>query len=192
MKRFLGVFLLVIWAGCTDDATDPGVREPDLTFLRFENPAAIGVRQASFWAVRGENRRLELEYTTGAEFLEFEVRANSLLRRADGTLFQDGDSVQITITIDTNNRFIFFFEPSGLVFNPIDPAQLEINYQYADDDIDNDGDRDSNDLDLEAALRIWQQEQPGLPWLPMSTVRIDENDLRANVLSFTGFAMASN
>ena len=192
MKRFLGVCLLVIWAGCTDDGIGPGVREPDLTFLRFENPSAIALRQASFWAVRGENRRLEMDYTTGAEFLEFEVRANSLLRRPDGTLFQDGDSVLITVTIDANNRFIFNFEPSGLTFNPLDPAQLEINYQYAHDDIDNDGDVDGNDLNLEAALRIWQQEMPNVPWLPLATIRIDEDDLRANVLGFTGFAMASN
>jgi hypothetical protein len=41
-------------------------------------------------------------------------------------------------------------------------------------------------------LRIWQQERAGLPWVPTLTFRIDEDDLEARVLSFTGFAMASN
>lgn len=192
MKGWRWLFMVMFVAACSDDPADPGVPEPQLTFLRFADPNVLTVRQASFWAVRGEGRRLEMDYANGEEFLDFEIRDNALLRRPNGTLFQDGDSVLITVTVDPNNRFIVYFEPSGLVFNPLDPAHLEINYKQANPDIDGDGDDDDDDDRLETRLRIWQQERIGLPWLPLATLRIDEDDLEANILSFTGFAMASN
>jgi hypothetical protein len=188
------VVLLFAFSAC-DDPNDPGdqaVPEQELNILVFTSSNAVPVKQASFWAVRGQNRKLELDYADGEEFLEFEVRNRSLLRRPDGTLFQEGDSILVTVTLDPTNRIIVFFEPSGLVFNPIDPARLKINYKEADDDIDGDGDEDEEDQQLEAALRIWQQEQPGLPWMPTLTFRIDDDDMEAHLLSFTGFAMASN
>ena len=194
MKSWRWLFIALVLAEC-DSSTDPGnggVPEPQLNFLRCANPNVLTVRQASFWAVRGQGRTLVMKYANDEEFLEFEVRDHALMRRPDGTLFQDGDSVRITVTVDPNNRFIVYFEPSGLTFNPLDPAHLEINYKQANPDIDGDGDDDDNDDRLEARLRIWQQERLGLPWLPLSTLRIDEDDLEANVLSFTGFAMASN
>ena len=124
--------------------------------------------------------------------LEFEVRDKALLRRPNGTLFLPGDSILITVTLDSSDRYIVHFEPSGLVFNPLDPAHLEINYKHADRDIDDDGDEDSEDLLIESQLRFWQQERAGQPWIALSTLRIDDDDLETNVLSFTGFAMASN
>ena len=194
MKRWYWLLAVLALGACSEDATDPddGVQEPQLTFLRLENASAISVRQASFWAKRGEGRRLRMFYADGDEFLDFEVRDKALLRRPNGTLFLPGDSILITVTLDPSNRFILRFEPSGLVFNPLDPAHLEINYKHADRDIDDDGDEDDHDRTLEAQLRIWQQEALGLPWIPLSTLRIDDDDLEANVLSFTGFAMASN
>jgi hypothetical protein len=187
------VFLFAL--GACDDPNDPGqqsVPEEELKILVFTSPDAVPVKQASFWAVRGRDRKLEIDYADGEDFLEFEVRERSLLRRPDGTLFQQGDSILVTVTLDPTNRIVVFFEPSGLVFNPSDPARLKINYKEADDDIDGDGDEDAEDQQLEAALRIWQQEQPGLPWMPTLTFRIDDDDMEARVLSFTGFAMASN
>lgn len=195
MKRWCCVLLLGILAlGCSDDPTDPdsGVPDGELVFMRFASANAVTVRQASFWAIRGEDRRLEIDYANGEEFLEFEVKDESLLRRPDGTLFLEGDSILITVSLDDSDRIILDFQPSGLVFNPLEPAQLEINYRQNDPDIDDDGDLDDDDLELETSMRIWQREQLGAPWLPLSTVRIDEDDLRAGVLSFTGFAMASN
>lgn len=195
MKRwcwFLGIALL---AACSDNGTAPddgAVPESELTFLRLDSANAVTVRQASFWAVAGQSRTLVMRYSNGDELLEFEVRDKSLLRRPNGTAFLPGDSVLISVTLDPANRYVVFFEPSGLVFNPLEPAHLEINYMQADPDIDDDGDEDAEDDALEAQLRFWQQERPGLPWLPLATLRIGEDDLETNVLSFTGFAMASN
>lgn len=194
MKRWYWLLAVIALAACSDDPANPddGVNEPDLTFLRLENASTVTVRTASFWAKRGEGRRLRMFYANGDELLDFEVRDKALLRRPNGTLFLPGDSVLITVTLDPANRFILHFEPSGLVFNPLDPAHLEINYKFADRDIDDDGDEDDHDRTLEAGLRIWQQERLGLPWIPLSTLRVDDDDMEANILSFTGFAMASN
>jgi hypothetical protein len=196
MKRWLWVFALCAMGACSDstepDDNDGGVTEGELKFLRFSSATAVTVRQKSFYAVRGRDRKLEIDDADGEDFLEFEVRAETLLRRPNGTLFQNGDSVLITVTLDANNRFIVNFEPSGLTFNPADPARLKINYHEADDDIDDDGDHDSEDDRLESLLRMWQQERAGLPWVPLLSFRIDDDDIEARILSFTGFAMASN
>lgn len=195
MNRWLCWLPLFALAACSDNSTDVdggAVPEDRLTFLRFESANAVAVKQASFWAVKGQDRELEMRYADGEDFLEFEIGAQTLLFRPDGRPFQNGDSVQITVTLDAANRFILDFQPSGLVFNPTRPAELEINYRLADDDVDDDGDEDSTDRALELALRIWQQERPGLPWLPLATFRINDDELEARILSFTGFAMASN
>ena len=195
MKRWCWLLAIALLAACSDGGTGPengAVPENELTFLRLNSASAVTVRQASFWAVAGQSRTLVMRYADGQELLELEVRDKSLLRRPDGSVFLPGDSVLISVTLDPANRYVVFFEPSGLVFNPIETAHLEINYMQADPDIDDDGDEDAEDLALEAQLRFWQQERPGLPWLPLSTLRIDDDDLETNVLSFTGFAMASN
>lgn len=194
MNRWIFLSILFLVA-CSDHSTDVdggGVAEDRLKFLRFESAGAVAVKQASFWAVRGQDRELEMLYADGGDFLEFQVDAETLLRRPDGRLFQNGDSVQITVTLDASDRFIVHFQPAGLVFNPARPAELEINYRLADGDIDDDEDEDEIDRQLELSLRIWQQERPGLPWLPLATFRIDDDELEARVFSFTGFAMASN
>lgn len=195
MKRWFWVLALCALGACSDSTEpddDGGVTEDELTFLRFSTANAVTVRQKSFYAVRGRDRKLEIDDVDGEDFLEFEVRAETLLRRPNGTLFQNGDSVLITVTLDPNDRFIVHFEPSGLVFNPVDPARLKINYHEADDDIDDDGDHDSEDDRLESLLRMWQQESAGMPWVPLLSFRIDDDDIEARILSFTGFAMASN
>ena len=197
-------FMFALLAGvlaCDDSSSgveETGVPEQQLQFLRFSSSSAVTVRSASFWAVAGQGRKLEMRYapTTpggqGERFLEFEVQGNSLLRKPGGLLFLPGDSVRITVTLDASDRFILHFEPSGLIFNPLDPARLKISYLKADRDIDHDGDTDDRDRALEIALKIWKQELPGLPWLPQLSVRIDEDDIEARILSFTSFAMASN
>lgn len=193
--RFLILPLLLgIVASCTDDATDPSgapKQEDELTFLRFSSANALSVRSASFWAIKGQDRELEMTYADGSDFLEFSVDGNTLLRAPDGRLYNHGDSVRITVTVDAGNRMILRFEPSGLTFNPAAPAELEINYHEADDDIDGDGDRDDHDARLELQLRVWKQERPGLPWLPQASFRLNDDEIEAKVLSFTGFAMAS-
>lgn len=197
--KALLVALLV--SGCSDATgpADESVSEDQLVFLQFSAAALpLAEREGSFWAVRGEGRELILRYAPeepgeeGEEFLKFKVGGNALLRRPDGSAFADGDSVRITVRVDTTGRFLFDFEPSGLVFDPDDEAELEIRYRRADDDYNKDGRVDSEDLEVESRLSIWKQERPGEPWVRQGTVRFEDNDeLKAKVTSFTGFAVAS-
>src|SRR5688572_24136980 len=101
-RRLCWLFIVLLPAGCDgpSDPDDNGVAEQNLNILVFTSPDAVPIKQASFWAVRGRDRKLEMDYVGGEDFLEFEVRSNSLLRRPDGTLFQNGDSILITVTLD--------------------------------------------------------------------------------------------
>ena len=194
MKRYMFLLLAAAVGASCSDTTDPDDSKPEaqLTFLRFDSPDAITTRTGSFWAVKGRDRELEIRYSDGEDFLEFRVSSVSLLRAPDGRTYQDGDSVLITVTVDPTNRIIVYFEPSGLIFNPTEPARLEMNYLKADDDIDHDGDHDGDDESLEARLQIWKQEQPGQPWVPQNSFRIGGDEIEARIYSFTGFAMASS
>lgn len=192
MKKYLILAVALLAASCHETSTDPtdGVDEANLTFLRFSSSAALATREGSFWAVKGQARRLELNYADGKRFLRFDVNGNSLLSAPNGRLYQNGDSVLITFSIDPA-KMVIRFEPSGLKFNPVNPARLDINFEKKDEDIDGDGDIDGRDHDLELKVTVWKQERPGQRWFRQSTFRIDEDDIEAQILSFTGFAMAS-
>lgn len=189
---------------CGDDeptapADDAPRDETELRFVRF--PDSIfprAQREGSFWAVAGEHRELVLRYEPdepgeeAEEFLELDVPANALLRRPDGTAFEEGDSIRITVRVDDAARFLFRFEPSGLVFDPDHAAELEVTYRRAGDDLDDDGDVDDDDREFERDLRLWRQESPGDPWEPLGTLQLEELDeVEADITGFTGFALAS-
>src|SRR5206468_1337140 len=82
-------------------------------------------------------------------FLRFEVPNDGLYRKPDGTAFAAGDSIQITVTVVDTKQFRFDFQPSGLQFNPNDPARLKVEYHYADPDFNGDGSVDSGDAEIE-------------------------------------------
>ena len=189
-------------AGCDDDPTGPSPgdqkAEGELTFIRFDTGVMGALpTQASFWAVRGQDRELQMRSAPtpddedGEKFLELEIDDETLLRRPDGTAFADGDSILITVTLDPTGRFLFDFQPSGLVFNPDEPAELKIRYVLANADYDGDGDIDADDLAFEDLLSIWQRENPGDPFVRLQTFEIDDDELEADLNGFTGFALAN-
>lgn len=201
MKKAFSVVLAgLVLAGC-DDSTRPDeklVPTEELVFARFSETVSLPVRDTSFVAYYGVDTRLEL-FTdpepgedSGDRFFEFRVGDESLLRHPDGRLFQPGDSVVIRVTIP-GDAFVFHLEPSGLVFDPAEPAELEIDYGEANPDLDDDGDTDEDDLDFERQLSIWKQEAPGDPWRRLGSVQVEDLDeIEAEITSFTGFALAGN
>lgn len=186
---------------CESDTTDPaqeGVPEDMLRFLRLpEDLAPLETRDTSFWAVRGENTRFVLHYlpaageTEGEEFLTFDIHADGLYRKPSGAPFAEGDSIQIHVTVDDAGRFLFDFQPSGLIFNPSSPAEIEVEYRRLEGDLDGDGDVDTDDDDFEDGMRLWKQEAPGELWYPVGTIIFEETDeIEGVITSFTGFAVA--
>ena len=190
------VVLAAFWIVGCESSTGPEdeVRNDDeLTFVRFADEAVpLLVREASFWAKKGEDRELVMRYADGEDFLEFEVEEDSLDRYPDGRLFQRGDSVLITVTVDPGNRFLFTFEPAGLRFRNSEPAELEINFRRRDGDLNGDGVVDAADEALLRNLKVWQQERPQTPWVPLGILRfeLDDDEIEVEVGSFTGFALA--
>jgi len=188
----------VIALACTDSVGPPQqLPTGQLHFLVQDATApALLSDTASFYAKVGEDRRVELFYRgltsdTGEAFLRFEVHAVSLLKRPDGSSFQQGDSILITVAVGDPSRFDFTFSPAGLQFNPADPAKLHIEYNHSDHDFNEDGVEDSRDTHTETLLSFWRREPPDSLWTKLSSVKNEEFDeIEAAILSFTQFAVA--
>jgi hypothetical protein len=174
-------------ASACSDPTEP-VRE--LRFVRFSEAEPAVAVVDSFYAVKGDNRRLELRHRQpdggeGAHFLRFDVHGDALHRYPDGRLFAEGDSVLIRVVIDPNGLFVFTFSPSGLEFSASRPAELRIRYADADDAVVGGIDEDR--------LSIWRRHAPADPWVQLLSVKdLSLKELRADVFGFTSFALASN
>ncbi len=208
-RAALAAALGLLAAGCAGDGTtivqppeDDERPESGLSFLRQAGEApALLTTDTTFVATKGEDLEVRLFYApepgsgsaTGERFLELEIDGESLSRypptghpRA-GTLFAEGDTITIRLSVDPG-RLIVSLEPTGLLFSVADPAELELRYANADDDYDGDGD---DDPDLEDEIDLWRQERPGDPWRRIGQLKdADEDRIRAFLTSFSRYALA--
>ena len=195
MRRLLLICSAALLLSCSDSSGPDGVPTTQLHIIQ-QDPLAPPLDSivARLWAKVGEGREVRLDYQPGAsaeDFLRFEVPGDGLLRKPDGTAFQAGDSIQITITVIDPARFAFRFEPAGLQFNPAQPARLKIYYYNANHDFDGDGDVDAADTAIEHTLDLWRRETATAPWFRVGSVKFEELDeIDANILSFTEYAIA--
>ena len=205
LRRRLLILPLAFTLACSDsggpdDDGDDGIKPPtDLTILRLsEASPPLFNPVASFYAVRGENREVEISFvddenpgTPGEEYLELGVDADALLSLPDGTPFLEGDSVLITVRVVDPERLLFEFEPAGLRFSPSRPAELKIHYNHADDDLDEDGDVDVADESLELTIGIWRQENDGDPFERIGSLLLDDlEEIDAELEGFSRYALA--
>lgn len=186
-----------VLAACTTaDGPPQPVPTGQLHFIQQDSTYHLLSDSASFYAKVGEDRRLELFYRgsstdTGEAFLQFEVHAASLFKRPDGSSFQPGDSILITVTVPDTNIFDFSFSPTGLQFNPADPARLHIEYNYANHDFNGDGRHDAEDDHAQSLLNVWRSEPPDSLWTPQGATNSEEfNEIEAAILSFSHYAVA--
>lgn len=201
--RYLGralwlVPVLGLLSGCGSDTTGPK-QSSELLFLRQAAGApGLTTTDTTFVATQGERLEVRIFYLpepgagSGDEFLEFELEDETLLAyppthpRA-GQAFAPGDTIEIRLTIDPVN-LIVTFEPSGIQFNPVKPAELELRYLNADSDFDEDG---TEDPELEGEIDLWRQENLGDPWERVGTLKDQSVDrVRANLLTFSRYALA--
>jgi len=197
-KMVMASALVLILLGCGDNAGPTGVPDAELHIVRQDTLAPpLVATQASFWAKVGDGRELHLNYqgvapgSIGEEFLRFEVPGDGLYRKPDGSAFQPGDSILITVTVLDPTKFLFEFEPSGLRFSPDHPARLKVEYFDGQHDFNEDGVVDSLDVEIEHTLDLWERSGPGAPWFKLGAVKFEELDeLDANIFSFTEHAVA--
>lgn len=197
--------------GGSDGGDSPPRQAPssDLTFLRQSSDApplllgdsdGDGLGDTTFVATRGEDLDVEIYYedadepgTQGDRFLEFELDDESLLRYPDdhpraGDRFRAGDQVTITLQV-AGDTILADFQPSGLQFNPDEPAELEMRWSNADRDLDDDGEDDLDEREDE--IDVWKQEQPNADWIQEQGIEDLELDrIEAELESFTRWALA--
>ena len=185
--------------GCSD-STSPGdtTRPPaDLNVVRIAagSPALFNPEQ-SFYAVQGQDREVRISFQDsgggeGEEFLRFRVRPGSLLAHPDGTPFVAGDSVLITVQVLDPTNILFQMEPTGLTFNPAEPAELKIHYDHADHDFNEDGAVNTIDDQIKSTLAIWRQETPADNFVRLGSVNVEDlEEINADVLGFSRYAIA--
>jgi hypothetical protein len=208
LMRRLRPFTLIVLAllaglGACSDSTSTstpgdGSKPPtDLTIVRLAaaSPPLFNSPD-SFYAVKGEDRELRIYFQDGAgvqgeEFLRLRVRPGSLLSRPDGTPFAADDSVLITVRIVDPAKILFELEPSGLSFDPAEPAELKIHYNHADHDFNEDGVVNAFDATIKTKLAIWRQELLTDPFVRIGSVNVEDlEEINADILGFTRYAIA--
>jgi hypothetical protein len=200
MRRLVFAFVTLALVGACSSSSGPGTLAPraTLNFVRQDSTyKPLLSAQGTFWAVVGQGRSVRLVYQgstptdSGAEFLNFAVPNDGLYRKPDGTPFGPGDSIQITVTVVDAKQFRFDFQPSGLQFNPSDPARLKIEYHYADPDFDGDGRVDSTDAQIATMLGLWRREPPDSLWFQTPAIKsVELSEFDAEVLQFSQYAVA--
>ena len=173
-------------ASRTNSSGPSSTSSDDPTFLTA-SPSAPSIANPviSFWAKKGTDRSVRMVYASrpghndSTTFLFFRVRAQSLVARADGTPLAYGDSLLITVTLVDPVQLKVDFQPSGLRFSASHPASLTMSYA------------ETSPPPPLGALHIWKQENPLAAWLRLpSQVLSETNEVQADILGFTGYAIA--
>lgn len=193
-RAIVGALLWVV-AACGGDSTGPGtVEKPtsDLHFLRLAATApTLQATTVSFWAKKGSDSEVRIRFSNGEDFLRFRVFANSLLQKPDGSPFANTDSILITITVTDPTKLAADFQPAGLKFSPANPARLQFEFGECDKDLNGDGVVNATDQLLIPQISTWRQETAGAQWFKVnSTVEVEINEVQADILGFTGYALA--
>jgi len=150
----------------------------------------------SFWAKKGQEAEARIYFQDavggqGEEYLRLRIDDISLEALPNGTPIAIGDSVLITIRSIDPTQILFELEPTGLKFNPLKPAELDIKYVHADDDFNEDGVVDAEDDAIEDSLAIWRQENVGDDFVKIGSLLIESlEEVEAELTGFSRYAIA--
>lgn len=97
----------------------------------------------------------------------------------------------ITVQVLDPTNILFQMEPTGLTFNPAEPAELKIHYDHADHDFNEDGAVNTIDDQIKSTLAIWRQETPADNFVRLGSVNVEDlEEINADVLGFSRYAIA--
>lgn len=182
------------WASSTTPAftaSEPRARRSG-AMAAMTPPLSLDQYTVSFWAVRGEARSIQINYTSS---IDSDVHPFLSLTTTDPVFAPGigeiavGDSVLITVTVDTSKIGVAL-EPSGLQFGQA--AQLKLWYGGASGDMNGDGVVDSRDAAIEASLLgLWYREESSDPWTAISANQsLDEKSFTYGLPHFCEYAVA--
>jgi len=192
LRTLVGAALFAGLAACSGnsggDLTKPG---NDLTYLHIAQTAPpLCADSVGGWAVKGgTNFELALIFGTishpcpdGRDFLRLKIETEGLQSLPNGTPIATGDSVFISVIWAGGDSVLFRLEPSGLVLNPSNPAELRINYGETEE---------SEDENVLRQVAIWRQELPGDPFTRLSSTRHeDSSEFETRLNGFSRYAIA--
>ncbi len=110
--------------------------------------------QVGVWVRHDRESTVAVNYASGQPYLSLRIPRFGLKWAPDGTRIQGSDSVLVTLILDPVNLSVSF-QPSGLVFSDVFPAQLVMYYENANPDLNGDGVVDFTDWVLKLQLGIW-------------------------------------
>jgi len=180
--------LLLTTLACSDSTGPAESRPPAQLNILHLSPTAppLLATSTTFDACSGSGGEGHLFFSDGKggegeEFARLTLDNNTLLAKPDGTLFTPGECIQITMAVDDPTQVLVRLEPSGLRFNPADPAELRLEYAEAE----------GVDSTIEAQIAIWVQETDGAPFVQIgSAVLKDQKEVRASLFGFSRYALA--
>ena len=201
----LAAALIAALTACSD-STGGGGGRTDLTYLSLAAtapPLCFDSTGAKFGKdPNGQDQEMALVFPESGnladcaagptrDFLRLKLKKTSLLRYPDGNLIANGDSVFIYVRWVGSDSILFDLQPTGLIFDPRNPAELKIEYGEASDDLNHDGRVDTEDGTIEHELDIWRQERPGDPFARVGTAKAeDSNEIEATLNGFSRYAIA--
>ncbi|MDH5234979.1 MAG: hypothetical protein OEW77_08455, partial [Gemmatimonadota bacterium] len=150
----------------------------------------VDTYQASFWAVRGKSRTLQINYISGgtaSPYLRF-TASDPKYVPGRGTLAM-GDSVLITVTLDPS-MIGAEFEPAGLTFGT--PSSLTYWYGVLGGDLNGDGVVDNADAYIaQQSLGMWYRASATSAWTAMaSTASALDMSVSSGVEHFSEYAVS--
>jgi hypothetical protein len=180
--------LLLVTVACSDSTGPAETRPPaELNILRLLPTAPpLLATSTTFTACKGTGAEGRLVFNDGSggegeEFARLTLDGASLLTKPDGTPFAMGECIQITMALDDPAQVLVRLEPSGLRFNPAQPARLKLDY----------GEAEGVDSTVEAQISIWRQETAGAAFVKVgSAVLKDLNEVEASLFGFSRYALA--
>lgn len=186
----------------TTASNNQPVPADSLTFLRLA-PTAPQLCADTVRALftKGQGQEIALEFPQSGnlsdcpgnteDFVRLKLDGQSLLNYPDGTPFQNGDTVTITLAWVGSDSILFHLEPTGLTFDPGHEAELKIEYDEAGSDLNQDGQTNAQDDQIEQEIDIWRQPTLADPYTKVGTAKIEDvNEIEAKLTGFSRYAIA--
>ena len=180
------------WAASPQFTARTDARQRRSGTMAMTPPLSLDQYVVSFWAVRGESRSVQINYSST---IDTQTHPFLLLTTTDPQFvpgvgeLATGDSVLVSVTVDTSKLGVSL-EPHGLQFG--EPAQMKIWYDGAGGDLNGDGVADSTDAVVEAQLLgLWYRPDASKAWTRLSANQsLDEKSFTYALPHFSEYEIA--